>query len=70
MRWTQNRDLNQLLDSVVEAGWMVDRTRGNHLRVVSSRGSVVTVATTPSDYRAVLNTRARIKRIAKQEQQL
>jgi predicted RNA binding protein YcfA (HicA-like mRNA interferase family) len=70
MRWTQNRDLNSLLDAVVEAGWMVDRTRGNHLREVSSRGSVVTVATTPSDYRAVLNTRARIRRISKQEQQL
>ena len=70
MKWTQSRDLNRLLDDAVKTGWLIDRTRGDHVRAKSPRGSTVFVSTTPSDRRTVLNTRARIRRIDQQEQQL
>jgi hypothetical protein len=70
MRWTQSKETNRVLEDAVESGWRIERTNSNHLRATSARGSVVFVASTPSDRRAVLNTRSRIKRINQQEQQL
>jgi hypothetical protein len=69
MSHTKSRELNAVLAAALGSGWRVRRTNNNHLMAVSPGGSVVVVGTTPSDKRAFLNTRARIRRIDQQEQQ-
>ena len=45
-----------------EARWKITRHGSGHLRWQSPAGVVVTTAATPSDHRAVLNDRARLRR--------
>jgi predicted RNA binding protein YcfA (HicA-like mRNA interferase family) len=61
------KDVLRLIDEVVASGWLVERTRGGHHRLVAPAGQIVIAAGTPSDPRALMNMRSRIKRIQEQQ---
>lgn len=44
------------------AGWSVELTAGHHLRWASPSGAVVITASTPGRGRALINTRADLRR--------
>lgn len=56
-------DLRRLLKSARRRGWTVERTRGSHWKLRHPSGAVVVAGSTPSCPRAVLNTRADLRRI-------
>lgn len=51
-----------LADAARAAGWEITRTRGGHFRWQPPEGPPIFVASTPSDWRAISNTRAMLKR--------
>jgi predicted RNA binding protein YcfA (HicA-like mRNA interferase family) len=61
-RLTTNKDLAQLIKKAVKQGWVVEATKGNHLRWISPSGDIVISAKTPSDRMTVMCTRLDIKR--------
>lgn len=44
----------------------IERTRNGHVRIVLSNGRCVVTSGSPSDWRALLNTRAQLRRTARQ----
>lgn len=44
----------------------VERTAGGHVRIVMGNGRCVVTSGSPSDWRALLNTRAQLRRTARQ----
>lgn len=50
------KDFQQLIKQAERQGWVVTKTKGNHLRWVSPSGRIVFSAFTPSDKRGLLNT--------------
>jgi predicted RNA binding protein YcfA (HicA-like mRNA interferase family) len=56
------RDLARLLRDAEERGWTVHRTRGGHVRLKHPGGGLVVASSTPSDWREVRNTVARMAR--------
>jgi predicted RNA binding protein YcfA (HicA-like mRNA interferase family) len=63
------KDVMRVINEVASAGWLVERTRGGHFRLVAPGGQSVIAASTPSDPRALLNMKSRIKRIQQEYQQ-
>jgi predicted RNA binding protein YcfA (HicA-like mRNA interferase family) len=61
------KDVLRLIDEVARSGWIVERTRGGHHRLVSPTGRTVIAAATPSDPRGLLNLRSRINRIRRDQ---
>ncbi len=63
-RLSSDRDFRELFDKATTAGWRVERTGGNHVRLLSPDRSVPPVITssTPSDPRAIKNLRAMLRR--------
>ncbi|MBI4935847.1 MAG: hypothetical protein HY828_18350 [Actinobacteria bacterium] len=61
-RWTSSKELNELIDKVVEQGWEV--VEGKHLKLVPADKTmpIVVVPKTPSDHRGVMNARSQIRR--------
>jgi predicted RNA binding protein YcfA (HicA-like mRNA interferase family) len=59
---TPNKDLAQLIKKAKKQGWIVEATRGNHLRWISPNGDVITSAKTPSDRMSITCTRLDLKR--------
>lgn len=57
-----NRDLQHLLRRARDLGATVTYRRSGHYRISSLGGAVVFTASTPSDHRTVLNTRAVLRR--------
>jgi hypothetical protein len=56
-------DMKALVRQKKKEGWEIERTRNCHLRwIFIATGAVVISATTPSDYRSLLNTKADLKR--------
>jgi hypothetical protein len=55
-------DLRQLMRSAVRQGWKVQRTGGGHLAWCSPAGAVVFSASTPSDWRALQNHKAHLRK--------
>lgn len=51
-----------LIDIAEEQGWEVSRTRRGHLKMKSPNGNVVFHSGTPSDWRAVHNFVAKLRR--------
>jgi hypothetical protein len=49
-------------------GWTVATTNGNHIRLTGPAGELVFIAATPSDFRALQNNRALLRRITRQTQ--
>lgn len=59
---------DELIRMASDAGWTVTRTRGDHLRVEHPEAStVVFTGSTPSDYRALANTLATMRRVLPKE---
>ena len=55
--------LKQLLRAAEARGWSVELTRrGAHVRLVHPSGGLVVAASTPSDWRALANLRAQLRR--------
>ena len=56
-------DLERLLRQASACGWQVTRTRKSHWRLTLSSGTVVVTGSSPSDFRALLNLRALLRRV-------
>jgi len=56
------KDMQRLVKAAENAGWMVSRTKKNHLKFKAPTGATVIAASTPSDHRSVMNTRAELRR--------
>jgi hypothetical protein len=65
MRYTSDKEVNSLLATYVRKGWRVEHRGSGHLTLRSPAGPGVTLARTPSDFRAVLNLRSQIRRVEK-----
>jgi len=61
-RHSPNRDMQGLCVEAEAAGWTVEKTDGGHLRITAPNGHFVFASQTPSDWRAVHATRARMRR--------
>lgn len=61
MRYCHDKEINQLVASMVRDGWNYSRGRHGKLRKPDG-SSFVTIPNTPSDYRAILNLRRDIRR--------
>lgn len=56
------KDMMALVDDCLKKGWRVTQTAKGHYKFLApSGGGVFFCAGTPSDYRAIANTKARIK---------
>jgi hypothetical protein len=54
MKLTSNKDLRSLLRDAEQNGWTFSRKR-KHIKGVRADGKIVTLGTTPSDWRALKN---------------
>ena len=59
---TPNKDLAQLIKKAKKQGWLIEATRGNHLRWVSPDGLVIVSAKTPSDRKSITCTKLDLRR--------
>ena len=57
------RDLAKLLRAARARGWQVTPTRGGHWKLTHPGGGLVVTGTTPSDFRALANLRATMRRV-------
>ena len=57
------KDYKELMRIAIGQGWRVEQTRGNHVRWIAPDGSVTFTGLTNSDHRALLNHRARLRRM-------
>ncbi len=57
-------DLKRLIRAARNQGWQVERTDGGHLRFrpPDATGPPIITPSTPSDWRGLLNLRARLRR--------
>lgn len=62
-KYTSSPEINDLIDTVVEQGWRVEKGR-KHVKVYPPDKSrpIVTIPSTPSDRRAVANVRSQLRR--------
>ena len=56
-------DRRDLLKAARRAGWMIEKRRGGHLKLISPTGEVIFTASTPSDWRGTLNLAAHLRRL-------
>lgn len=61
-----NREIQALLRQLRQQHWDIRHTRRGHYRVTSPDGRTVTLPSTPSDKRSVLNARAGLRRLGAQ----
>lgn len=57
------KELKQIRLAAEDRGWIVEMTRGNHLRWQHPSGKIMFTALTPSDNRALKNISAWIRKI-------
>lgn len=62
MKYSHNKDINSMVKELLRNGWDIVRS-SKHVKLKSPTGRTLTVPSTPSDIRAVLNFRADIKRL-------
>lgn len=58
---TPHKETNELIRAVQAQGWTVRRRR-NHIQFCGPNGEIVMTASTPSDHRALKNTKAWLRR--------
>lgn len=58
---SSNKDFQKLIKEAENQGWEVSRTGGGHLRWMSPEGKVVFSAFSPSDKRALQNTKKELR---------
>ena len=56
------RDLTQMLKKIKKQGWTVEIRANGHLWLHGPAGQRIPSASTPSDYRGLLNLRAKLRR--------
>jgi len=56
------KDMKRLIQAAEAAGWVVSRTKKNHLKFKAPSGAIVIASSTPSDHRSLKNTRAELHR--------
>lgn len=56
------QDMQDLIAEAKRQGWRVIMTNNGHYKWLHENGAMFFSAGTPSDYRAIMNTRARIRR--------
>lgn len=61
-RWTSNKELNEMINKVVEQGWQVKEGKHLTLYPADKTQPAVTVPRTPSDHRGIKNARSAIRR--------
>ncbi len=63
---TQNKDLNQYLKKLVDAGWELE-SRGSHIKLFfpDSGWPFVTAPKSPSDMRSINNLKAKVRQALK-----
>lgn len=54
---SSKRDVQQLVREAEQQGWVILRTKNNHLKWLSPLGGIVYSSSTPSDHRALENLR-------------
>ena len=59
----RNHDLSQLVNEAREQGFDVGRTAKNHIKFVAPTGKICVTSGTPSDHRAVMNARSKLRRL-------
>ena len=57
------RDMSKLIKSLRLQGWVCALTRSGHWRCQAPDGSLYFASQTPSDHRAIRNTRADLRRL-------
>lgn len=62
-RWSPDHDMQALCVEAAAAGWRLSRTGGDHIRLAAPNGGLVFAGSTPSDTRAVHNTRGEMRRV-------
>lgn len=55
-------DLDQILREAEKQGCRIEQSKGNHWKIFVPNGSIIVTASTPSDYRSLRNTRARLRK--------
>lgn len=61
------RDLRRELEAARQRGWSVQPTRSGHLKLRHPDGALVFTGSTPSCARSLLNLRAHLRRVERQE---
>lgn len=56
-------DWHDLARLALDQGWRVTKTKGNHVKWQGPAGGTVFSASTPGDFRAIRNTRSRLRRL-------
>lgn len=64
--WKRGGQVRMLVDWAEEHGWVVEKTRGDHLRFQHQVAGTVFSSFTPSDCRVFLNARAEMRRKMRQ----
>lgn len=62
------RALKRVVRYAVDHGWIVERTRGGHVRFIKPGCPPVFTGFSPSDARAEKNVLARLRRVQRQEE--
>lgn len=55
-------DMRKLFKEATAGGWVITDTGGNHFKLKHTTGPIVFVSRTASDYRAIRNVRADMRR--------
>ena len=58
----RTKELREVIRDAESRGWQAERTGGGHIRLVHPQGGLVFCSDTPSDHRAIANTKAHIAR--------
>lgn len=60
-----SKDTRAVVRQCVRTGWTLDGTGSGHVRLTHPSGSIITVASSPSDWRALQDLKARVRRAEK-----
>ena len=55
------KDIRRVFKALEAQGWRIDRGK-RHFKCKAPNGGLVTIPSTPSDHRALLNARAQLRR--------
>lgn len=61
-RLSPNKELNDLIVLAEGNGWQVVKAKSGHLHFTPPEGRTYVTGSTPSDHRAILNFRAKLRR--------
>lgn len=62
MKYSRNKNINDIVTSLISNGWSPIK-KSRHWQIASPLGERLTIPSTPSDNRALLNFRGDVKRL-------